>query len=165
MAIRTVAPNAYAPGDSPNLRGAPLVPDPPDDDRSTLIASTGWVERVANVIPEYAAQSSSFTLTQDMIGRVIPVIPGSPAVTVTIQISSAASGGYPADALVLFYRSGTGTVTVAAGSGVTLITEGAAGTAVATGRIGPFAIRGPAGEIILRRRGTTNTWVASGALL
>jgi hypothetical protein len=109
-----------------------------------------------------------------------PVFTGSPKAptaatdTVTTQVASgttvtgtirlAANVAYPPNAVVGVYRNGVGTVTVAGEAGVLLITEGPTGNTNGSGNTGPFTVRAVAGEIHLRRRGTTNTWVATGAI-
>jgi hypothetical protein len=165
VAIRTNSiSGGFAPLTDPVFTGSPKAPTAATDTATTQVATTAFADERASRYPEYTSQTANFDVAVAMIGRMVPVTPGASGTTVTGTIRLAANVAYPPNAVVGVYRNGVGTVTVAGEAGVLLITEGPTGNTNGSGNTGPFTVRAVAGEIHLRRRGTTNTWVATGAI-
>ena len=98
----------------------PTYPSRTDD----LVTHVGaYADKVSSEASMASTQSTSFGLTLDMKGQVVPVS-SSGAVVATIPNDSTVS--FPVGSWIEIDRMGTGTVTVAAASGVTIRNAAAA---------------------------------------
>ena len=113
-----------APSNNPTFTGSSTLPggfvvaDVADDDESTKIANTNFVEDRAKRIRATAEVTASATLALTDAGRTIPCNHASTQINITVPPNS--SVAFPVGTTIILARTGVAEVAVVAGSGVTI---------------------------------------------